>query len=86
MTRAIFLQANVFYTLTPRVKNVIRFLSRRSDRRRAHSRRALSRRALSRRAQSPCSIAADSHVYQRCISWLTLRVLASSSVVGRVLA
>ena len=81
MTRAIFLQANVFYTLTPRVKNVIRFLSRRSDRRRAHS-----RRALSRRAQSPCSIAADSHVYQRCISWLTLRVLASSSVVGRVLA
>ena len=85
MTRAIFLQANVFYTLTPRVKNVIRFLSRRSDRRRAHSRRALSRRALSRRAQSPCSIA-DSHVYQRCISWLIQHVLASSSVVGRVLA
>ena len=52
MTREIFLQANVFYTLTPRVKNVIRFLSRRSDRRRAHSRRALSRRALSRRALS----------------------------------
>ena len=53
MTREIFLQANVFYTLTPRVKNVIRFLSRRSDRRRAHSRRALSRRALSRRAPLP---------------------------------